>query len=201
MEPGFRITETCAGCSLGPNWWLFALRGALAVVFGCLTVFMPIATVLAMTLVFGAFALLDGIFHLVSGLNQARKGERWGGLVLSGALGIAAGLIMLIAPHIATLGLTLLLWSTLSVWAIASGLALVATAIRLRRELEEEWLMTLNGVVLVLLGLAVLLLFWNNPAASLYSLAFVISLAAIASGAVNLLLAYKLFRQDQPTPA
>jgi uncharacterized membrane protein HdeD (DUF308 family) len=202
----FRITshasaETCEACSLGPNWWVFAVRGALAVVFGCLAVFRPVATIVAITVVFGAYACIDGIFHLVAGLNQARRGERWGGLVLVGVLGITAGLLMLVAPHVASLGLTLLLWSTLAAWAIASGAALIAVAVRLRREIPEEWLMTSNGVVLVLLGAAVLfLLFGSDPATSMYTLAFVVSLASLCCGAVNLLLAYKLFRQDREPP-
>jgi uncharacterized membrane protein HdeD (DUF308 family) len=202
MEPRFKMTAQSEDlCSLGPNWWVFALRGVLALGFGALAAFTPIATVLAMTIVFGAFATVDGVFHLVSGINQARKGQRWGGLVCSGVLGLAAGLIMLVSPHIATLGLTLLLWATVAIWAMTSGIALIAASTRLRRELHQEWLMTLNGFILVLLGLGVLLMFWLNPAASILSLGFLISLAAISSGVVNLMLAYRLFKCDQPTRA
>jgi uncharacterized membrane protein HdeD (DUF308 family) len=195
------MTRSGEGCSLGANWWLFALRGLLGIVFGCLAVFIPLATILAMALVLGAYVLVDGIFQLVSGINQAHRGERWGGLVLSGMLGIEAGLFLLLAPHLASVGLTLLLWTTLAAWAFASGLTLAVTAARLRREIQEEWLMPLNGAVLMLLGLAVLLLFWSNPAASTYTLAFLVSLAALSCGGVNLALAYKLFRLDHPVPA
>jgi uncharacterized membrane protein HdeD (DUF308 family) len=199
MEQRFKITAQAFDlCSLGPNWWLFALRGILALGFGGLAVSMPIETVLAMTIVFGAYATVDGVFHLVSGINQAHKRRRWGGLVSSGILGIAAGLIMLVSPHLATLGLTLLLWATVAAWAIATGIALIAASIRLRREIQEEWLMTLNGVILVLLGLGVLLMFKLNPAASIVSLGFFVSLAAISSGVVNLLLAFKLRKDEGP---
>jgi uncharacterized membrane protein HdeD (DUF308 family) len=170
-------------------------------VFGCLAVFMPIATVLAMVIVFGAYATIDGIFHLVAGIDRARSGERWGGLVLSGVLGITAGMIMLLAPHLAMASLMLLLWATLSAWAMASGVALITAAVRLRREIHREWFMTINGAILLLLGIAVLVLFWNNPEASILTLGFFISLAALCSGGVNLLLANKLFRQTQPIPA
>ena len=202
MNQGFKITvQPCEHCSLSPNWWVFALRGALAMVFGCLAVFMPIATVLAMVIVFGAYATIDGIFHLVAGIDQARSGERWGGLVLSGVLGITAGMIMLLAPHLAMASLMLLLWATLSAWAMASGVALITAAVRLRREIHREWFITINGAILLLLGIAVLVLFWNNPEASILTLGFFISLAALCSGGVNLLLANKLFRQTQPIPA
>jgi len=199
MEPRIKITaHPGEPCTLGPNWWLFALRGLAALGFGCLALRVPMVTVQALTVLFGAFAAVDGIFHLVSGLNQARRGRRWGGLVAGGVLGIAAGLVMLVAPHWATLGLTLLLWATVSVWAISGGVALIAASTRLRREIHETWMMAMNGAVLVALGIGVMLMFWVNPAASIVSLAFLLGLAGLSAGVLNLLLAYRLFRQTGP---
>jgi uncharacterized membrane protein HdeD (DUF308 family) len=192
---------SCEPCSLGANWWAFALRGVLAMAFGVLAVAMPIATFQAMTILFGAFATVDGAFHLVAGLNRAQRGRRWGGLVAGGALGLLAGLAMLAAPYWASLGLSLVLWTTVAAWAIAAGCASLQASVRLRREFAEAWLMTLGGLILVLAGLGVLALFWADPAATVVSLARLIGLGAFSAGVVNLALAWRLFRLAQPLAA
>jgi uncharacterized membrane protein HdeD (DUF308 family) len=176
---------------------VFALRGLLAVAFGFLTLLRPFATAAALALLFGAFAVMDGAFHLVAGLNRAQRGRRWGGLVAGGVLGIAAGLLALAAPYWTAMGLVLVLWSTVAVWALAAGVALLQAAARLRRVLAEEWLLAMSGLILVLMGIGVLILFWTAPGASVVSLAYLLSLAAFSGGAVNLMLAWKLFRQGR----
>ena len=46
-------------------WWLLALRGLLAVIFGVLAVIWPGITLLVLAVFFGAYALIDGIFAVV----------------------------------------------------------------------------------------------------------------------------------------
>ena len=78
-------------CSLSRNWWAFVLRGVLALIIAVLAFVMPAESLLALTLVFGAFAFADGVFGLVAAIRNIRKGERWGWLMFSGILGIATG--------------------------------------------------------------------------------------------------------------
>ncbi|EMV3540447.1 TPA: heat resistance membrane protein HdeD-GI, partial [Escherichia coli] len=51
---------TKALCSLSQNWWLFVLRGVLALIFAALAFWMPQSALLAMTIMFGAFSLVNG---------------------------------------------------------------------------------------------------------------------------------------------
>lgn len=85
-------------CSLSRNWWAFVLRGVLALIIAVLAFVMPAESLLALTLVFGAFAFADGVFGLVAAIRNIRKGERWGWLMFSGILGIATGVVVVVSP-------------------------------------------------------------------------------------------------------
>src|SRR3979490_1746966 len=72
---------------LADNWWVVALRGVLAILFGIAAFVLPTATMLALVLFFAAYCLVDGILGVVPAVRGARKGERWGWLLLNGLLG------------------------------------------------------------------------------------------------------------------
>lgn len=184
-------------CSLAPNWWTFMLRGALALIIAVLALAMPSEAVLALTLVFGAFSFADGIFGLWSGIRNIRKGERWGWLVVSGILGIATGLIVLILPFVATFVVAVFLWIMIAFWSIASGIFEIAAAIRLRREIKGEWLLMLSGLISVVLGVAVTWFLLTNPVASLLALGWLLGLYAAIFGVTLLLFGWKLRRLDR----
>jgi uncharacterized membrane protein HdeD (DUF308 family) len=181
-------------CSLEPNWWVFALRGILGLMFGSLALFMPVAAVLSLALIFGAYATIDGALHLVAGLSLARKGRRWGGLVGSGVLGITAGLVTLIAPQLVALGLTGFLWTMVSCWVLVSGALGVATALRLRQESQGSWMLALGGMLSMLLGGTMAAIFWMKPLAALPALGLFIALNALVSSVLSLLLAFRLMQ-------
>ncbi len=184
-------------CSLESNWWIFAVRGVLALMFGSLALLMPVVAVLSLTLIFGAFATVDGAFHLVSGISLARKGRRWAGLILCGILGIGAGLVTLIAPQMATFGLTAFLWTMVSWWALATGALEITTAIRLRRESQGSWLMALSGVFSLLLGMIMQIIFWTNPLVTMPALGWFIAFNALVSGVTLLVLAFRLLKIER----
>jgi uncharacterized membrane protein HdeD (DUF308 family) len=81
----------------------FALRGVLALIFAALAFWMPQSALLAMTLVFGAFSLVNGAFNLVAAVRHIQKKERWGWLLFSGIVGILTGVVVLVAPWVATM--------------------------------------------------------------------------------------------------
>jgi uncharacterized membrane protein HdeD (DUF308 family) len=183
--------------SLEHNWWVFALRGALSILFGILALMMPAAALMAMTLVFGAYALIDGVLFLTAGLRRVRAHGHWGGLVLSGILGIATGLIVFILPQIATIGLMAFLWGMIAFWATLIGVFEITSAIRLRREIQGEWLLALCGALSLALGIGMMALLWMDPLGSLISLGFVIGIYALISGCMVSWLAMKLYYRQR----
>lgn len=179
-------------CSLAPNWKMFVLRGVIALGIGVLAWLLPAEAVMALTLVFGAFAFADGVFALWAGFTNLRAGERWGWLIVSGLLGIATGVVVVLSPFVATLVMAVFLWSMVSFWAVVTGAAQIAAAIRLRKEIEGEWVLGLSGVISVVLGAAVLWFMLTAPEGGILALGWMLGLYAILFGILMILLGLKL---------
>jgi uncharacterized membrane protein HdeD (DUF308 family) len=172
--------------SLMRHWWALALRGAAALIFGVLAVLWPGMTLTALIWIFAAYLLADGIFALIAGLGSAQRGARWWPLAFEGVLDLAAGAIAFLWPHIALVTFLYLA----AVWAILTGLALLAVALWLQRT-QGEPLFLLGGLLSVALGLVVL--FW--PMAGALALAWSIGAYAILFGAAMLAIALRLRRR------
>ncbi|RKF13539.1 HdeD family acid-resistance protein [Roseovarius spongiae] len=179
-------------CSLSKNWWAFILRGVLALVIAVLAWLMPAEAILALTLVFGAFAFADGVFGLVAAGRRMRRDQRWGWLAFSGVLGILTGIVVLVTPFVATLVLAVFLWASIAFWSIFSGISEIVTAIRLRQEIEGEVWLALGGIVSVLLGIFVVWFLFAYPAQSLLALGWVLAIYAATFGIVMILLGLRL---------
>src|SRR5687768_15308041 len=78
---------------LARNWWVFLVRGLVAILFGLVALFYPAATLFTLILFYGIFAFIDGVFAVVSAVRgKEGMGPRWW-LALIGVLGIVAGLV------------------------------------------------------------------------------------------------------------
>jgi uncharacterized membrane protein HdeD (DUF308 family) len=165
------------------NWWAIALRGVVAILFGIIAFLMPGPTLLALVTLFAAFALVDGVFTLVTAIRRANRGPDWM-LVIGGIAGIAIGIIGLVSPG--TMTIVLLAW--IAAWAILTGVVAIVAAYRLRRVLEGEWLLALNGAVAVIFGLYLVIF----PGAGAVAILWLIAAWAIISGVILLALAFRL---------
>lgn len=175
--------------ALSRNWWLLLLRGIAAIVFGILAVLWPGLTVLTLVILYGAYMLVDGVLSLWAAITgRVEMGSRWW-LALLGVLGIIAGLAAFIWP--AAIALVLVLF--IGAWSVVSGILQIAGAIRLRKEIDNEWMLILSGVLSVLFGIAVMVL----PVAGALALVWLIAFYAIVFGGVMVALALRL-RKHQP---
>ena len=163
------------------HWWSVALRGVLAVAFGVAAWIWPDITVHALVLLYGFYALVDGLLALAALLvGGSLVRERRGWLIVEGVAGIAAGVIAFLWPGITALVLLYLI----AAWAIATGVLEIAAAIWLRRELRGEWLLALVGVVSVLFGVFLVVRPGEGAIAvvwalGLYALVFGVALVAL----------------------
>jgi uncharacterized membrane protein HdeD (DUF308 family) len=170
---------------LSRSWWIMAVRGAAAVIFGVLALIWPEITLLALVLVFGAYALVDGLFALIAAFRgeQLAGGSRaW--LVLEGLLGVGAGIVAVVWPDITALAL---LW-VIAFWAVLTGVLEIVAAVRLRRVLNNEWMLILAGALSIVFGL-ILAIF---PGEGAVGLVWLIGIYAIIFGIALFVLALRL---------
>lgn len=169
--------------ALARNWGLILLRGALAILFGVLAFIWPGITLFTLVIMYGAFAFVDGVLALVAAIRGGTPAPRWW-LALVGLFGIAAGVLTLFWPQITALVLLLFI----AAWAIVTGIFQIIGAIRLRHEIEGEWLLIASGVLSVVFGL--LLVAW--PGAGALAMILVIGSFAIMYGILMIGFALKL---------
>jgi uncharacterized membrane protein HdeD (DUF308 family) len=131
---------------LATNWWAVVVRGILALGLGMLAWVRPEFFWASLILIFGVYAIVDGLFALVAAVRN-ESGGRWANL-LEGIAGIAAGLLVLFYPG--DVGVVLVI--VIGIWAIVTGVLEIVAAIRLRAEIAEEWLLGIAGVVSVAIG-------------------------------------------------
>jgi uncharacterized membrane protein HdeD (DUF308 family) len=166
---------------LSENWWVLALRGLLAVLFGFAALVLPLGTLEAVGRLFGVYAILEGALVVLIGM----RGTQYRGAFLSeGAFGIMAGLVAVAWPGVTAL----VLLYVIAIWAILSGIAEIIAAVALRREIEGEWVLFLVGILSVVLGVAMAVL----PSVGVLSLIWLVGLYALAVGVAMIVLAFRV---------
>lgn len=178
---------------LARNAWLFMARGIFALLFGLAALFWPEVTLTVLVLLFGVFALMDGIFAIAAAITGAEPRDRWWMLVLEGLAGVLIAAITFMWPQITALALLYLV----GVWAILTGILEIVAAVRLRKEIEGEWLMALSGLVSLLFGLYVVVF----PGPGALAVVWLIGAYAILFGILFIALGWRLRSHGRTTTA
>lgn len=176
--------------NLTQNWWMIVLRGVLAILFGLTAFLWPGLTWLTLVLLFGVYALVDGVIAVVTGVTRIKDTPRWWVFLLEGLISIAAGTVAVLRP-----GLTsFVLLAMIAAWAVLTGILEIAAAIRLRREINNEWLLILGGLLSI--GLGVLLIL--QPLAGGLALIWTIGVYAVVFGVLLIALGLRLKNSNVP---
>jgi len=161
------------------NWWVLLVRGLLALLFGTMAFAWPGPTLMALVLLYGAYALVDGMTALSVGVTA-----RVWWLVLSGLAGVAVGIGTFFFPGITAIALFYLIAG----WAITRGIFEIIAAIELRHEIRGGWALVLGGIFSIVFGL----LFLAYPAPGVLALVWLIRAYSMVFGAVMIVLAFLL---------
>jgi uncharacterized membrane protein HdeD (DUF308 family) len=168
--------------SLQKNWWLITVRGVLAILFGLLALLSPMIVIFSLLTFFSFFVILSGFF-IITLAFLGETDNRWL-RVFEGLVFIIAGVIILMNPVFAVGGLMIFV----AAWAVVSGIMQILGAIRLRKVINNEWLMILNGVISILFGIVL--------AANLIDGAAVLTMFfgafAVLSGIFSVMLSFKI---------
>jgi len=158
------------------------IRGFVGVTLGVLAMMWPGVTIAALVIIFGLYAVLDGVMNLVLGFRRSYQ-RSWAQL-LQGFVGIAAGILTFVWPGITALALVLFIGA----WAVLTGVLEVVTAVRLRKAIDGEWLLALSGMMSLIFGILV----FAFPAAGAVGIAWILGIYAAASGFVLVSLGLRL---------
>lgn len=169
---------------LSRNWWVVVLRGALAVLFGIAALLWPQLTLRVLVVVFGVYALADGLFEVVTAFSDRKTFDGWWLFLVEGLVTVAAGVVAILWPAITAL----VLLYVIAAWAIITGLFKVVAALRLRREIEGEWLLVVSGLLSVVFGILIAF----QPGAGALALVWLIGAYAILFGVLVIALGFRL---------
>jgi len=161
---------------LRENWWLITLRGVAGVLFGLVTFLMPGMSLAVLIGFFGAYVLVDGVFSLASAIRRRREGtsDGMGMLIFEGIVGVLAGIGTWFWPGMTALAMVFYI----AAWALVTGAAEIVAAVRLRREIEGEWMLGLAGLASMVFGV----LLFVRPAVGALALLWLIGAYALAFG-------------------
>ncbi len=169
---------------LAERWWVPVVRGIAAIAFGILVIVYPAISLFALIMLWGAYALVDGVFNLVMAARRGRAGGSWGWLVFEGIVSIVVGVLAFAWPAMTALALLMVI----AAWAVLTGIAEIAAAIRLRKEIQGEWLLGLGGALSILFGVLLVVF----PGAGALAMLWMISAYSIVFGAVMIGLGLRL---------
>lgn len=168
--------------TLQKNWWLIAVRGVLAIIFGILALASPYIVIFSLITFFAFFAILSGFFILTLAFlgETDNKGLR----IIEGLIFLGAGILVLFNPVSALGGIMIFI----AAWAILSGLIHIIGAIKMRKVITNEWLMILNGIVSIIFGI----LLAGNLIQGAGVMLMVFGAFAILSGIFSIMLAFRI---------
>jgi uncharacterized membrane protein HdeD (DUF308 family) len=174
------------------NWWMWLIRGIAAIIFGVLAFLNPQDALLALVLLWAAYALVDGIFSIIAGFRGRATNRQWWVAVLEGVVGILAGIGVYLFPDITALVLLYIV----AAWAIITGILEIISAVQLRKEIEGEFWLGLSGLASIVFGVLLILF----PGAGLLTLLWLVAAFAIVFGVAMIMLAFRLKgHADRPT--
>jgi len=169
--------------ALTSRWWVFLVRGIAAVVFAVAAVFWPGITLLALTILFGAYAFIDGTFAIAAALS-GYTGSRWWLFVLEGLVGLVVAFFVLTQPGLSILALVY----TIGAWAVFTGVIEIMAGLQLRDVISNEWLYVLGGIVSIAFGILVI----RNPQAGALAVVWMVAFYALLFGIVQIVFGYRL---------
>lgn len=179
--------------TLRRNWWALLIRGLVAIAFGVIALWHPILAGIALIVLFGAYAFVDGVFAVYSAVAAAEHGTRWWPFAIEGIVGLAIGVITWFEP--AATGLAL--YWLIAAWAIVTGVFEIIAAVQLRRSIAGEIWLIVAGAISILFGV----LLWAMPGAGVLTLLWLIGIYAIIFGLLWIVLAFRLRNHATTLPA
>ena len=168
---------------LSRNWWMLLLRGLVAIAFGILIFMQPGMSLAALIMLFGIYALADGLLSVWTGIAERKEREYWWLLLIGGLLSIGVGVLTFMVPGVTALVLLFFI----AIRSIAMGIIEIVLAVHLRKVIKGEWLLILGGLLSIVFG-GILM---AQPGVGVLAVLWIIATYAILFGVLLVILAFK----------
>jgi uncharacterized membrane protein HdeD (DUF308 family) len=180
MTDSGTLTDPLAPLARGIWWWVL-IRGILAVAFGVIALLAPGAALTAIAIVFGAYALVDGIMAAIQAVRVRNSLKAWGWLLTQGILSALAGLAALVLPGlVGAFGGLVVLW-TIVIWNLMHGFAGIRSAAGAADGRAKTWGIV-AGVLTLVFGIVLGVLILLTPGATLLGLIWAVGIYAVIFG-------------------
>ena len=166
------------------NWIIFLVNGLIAILFGLLALFVPVETIVTLTIYFGIFLLSAGLVMFYFSYKNMKARKSYLLLMSEAILAIIIGAVIAFYPS-GSLKIFLVL---VGIWATIIGLLQIIVAVQMRKKTSNHSMFTINGILTLVFGL---LLFYN-PLGAIKALFMVIGLIALVSGVLLVYLGFKV---------
>ena len=137
-----------------------------------------------LTILFGAYALVEGVLAIMASIRGIREHDRWGWMMVEGIVCICAALVAFFIPNAGALALVWLV----AAWAVLTGALQIAAGVKLRKIIEGEWLLILIGALAIVLGFYMA----SRPGAGVVLIATWLGIYAIITGILTMVLAFRI---------
>jgi uncharacterized membrane protein HdeD (DUF308 family) len=168
---------------LTSKWWVFLIRGVAAVLFGIAALAWPGVTLLALVVLFGIYALIDGVFAIAAALSGLGH-SRWWALLIEGIVGLAVSFFVFTMPILSSLSLIY----AIGIWAMLTGVVEIIAGLQMREFIRDEWLYILGGIASIVFGVLV----FRSPGAGALAVVWLIGLYAIIFGLAQVILSFRM---------
>jgi uncharacterized membrane protein HdeD (DUF308 family) len=169
---------------LSRKWWVLLLRGVAFIALGVIAMMWPGIPLASLVVLFAAFSLIDGAASVILGMRGEADGTVWWTMILLGVLALATGIVAFAWPSLTLL----VLLSIIASFAILRGVFEIVAAIRLRKLIDDEWVLGLSGAASIIFGV----LLFARPKAGLLVIAIMIGAFMMAVGVMSVALALRL---------
>lgn len=156
------------------KWWLYLLRGILALIFGVIILVWPGATVFVLIILFGCYALVEGLFTVGYSIAKATRHEKFFWLLMLGFLGIIVGLAVLLRPGVGALAVLVVI----AIWLVVRGFLVLISAFEMTGSAGVRWMVGITGALSLILGILMLVF----PISGVFGIILVIAIYSLVAG-------------------
>jgi len=181
-------SRTLLGQFISDTWWIVLLRGIVLLLFGILFMFYPGITLITVMAILGAYWFVDGIFMIITSIVGHRQIKGWGWGILSGILGVLAGIIVMLHPVAGAVFTQIFLVYFMGFTAIFKGVSEIYFGIKLRKEITNEWAYILIGIISIIFGVFIL----RNPDVGSNLLIWMVIIFSVAGGILLIVRSFQL---------